>query len=110
VPENDNYIGCIPEKKYFAPELFNESKKKEFEKWYDENKNIVYDFKKELYEYCVSDVKLLKEGCIKFRNIIKKTTTIDPFETNITIASLCHHIYRTKLMKPDTIGLIPEKG
>ncbi len=31
----------------FAPELFNESKKKEFEKWYDENKKNVYVFKKE---------------------------------------------------------------
>ena len=35
---------------------------------------------------------------------------IDPFLTSITIASLCHHILRSKIMKPETIGIIPENG
>jgi hypothetical protein len=52
----------------------------------------------------------LREGCLAFRKIImEKTDGIDPFENNITIASLCHHIFRKKLMKKDSIGIIPEK-
>ncbi|CAF0861214.1 unnamed protein product [Brachionus calyciflorus] len=35
---------------------------------------------------------------------------VDPFLSSITIASLCHHIFRSKIMKPETIGIIPENG
>ena len=35
---------------------------------------------------------------------------VDPFLESITIASLCHHIYRKMILKPDTISIIPELG
>ena len=35
-------------------------------------KKLVYDFQQELVSYCQSEVKLLKEGFLKFRTIIKK--------------------------------------
>jgi G:T-mismatch repair DNA endonuclease (very short patch repair protein) len=110
IPENNFYVGTIPDKKYYAPELFNESKKKEFDTWYNKNEFLIFDFQKEIYEYCLSDVKLLKEGCLQFRKIILSVTGIDPFEKNITIASLCHHIYRAKIMKEKSIPLIPDNG
>ena len=36
--------------------------------------------------------------------------TIDPFLECITIASLCHLIYRKMILKPSTISIIPELG
>ena len=110
-PENQNYIGVIPEKFYFGSDYFSVAKKEEFEKWYETSKNSLYDFKNEIISYCMSDVKLLKEGCLAFRSIIINITNgIDPFAKCITIASLCHYIYRKILMKPNTISVIPVLG
>ena len=53
---------------------------------------------------------LLKQGCLAFRKIILSITNIDPFKECITIASVCHLIYRKYLMKPKTIGIIPDIG
>ena len=57
----------------------------------------------------MSDVEILMKGCLAFRKIIMdQTEGIDPFQKSITIASLCHYIYRTKLMEPETIAILPE--
>ena len=66
-----------------------------------------FSFKQELENYCISDVKLLKEGTMTFRkNILNLTENkIDPFHRCITIASVCHLVYRTSLMKRNTIGI-----
>ncbi len=71
-----------------------------------------FNFKQELENYCISDVKLLKEGTLTFRkNILNLTSNkIDPFHRCITIASVCHLVYRTSLMKPNTIGIVPVNG
>ena len=50
------------------------SGRKNFEKWYDEQvaKNVEFDFQNELVEYCESDVKLLKQGCLTFKRVFEK--------------------------------------
>ena len=110
-PENQNYVGWIPDEKYFAPQFFSDKKRKEFDEWYPKQKYIVYNFRKELIEYCKSDVELLKQGTLAFKKIICEITKgIDPFNTCITLASVCHLIFRQLLMKPKTIGIIPVLG
>ena len=61
IPENQEYVGSIPEKYYYMPESMSVSGRKNFEKWYGEQvaKNVEFDFQNELVEYCGSDVKLL---------------------------------------------------
>lgn len=110
--DNENYIGSIPGKAYYTPEFFSESKRKEFDEWYDQQKNKVFDFNKELSDYCISDVKLLKYGTLTFRKNILNITNgnIDPFHRCITIASLCHLVFRSMLMKPRSIGIISPLG
>ena len=75
-------------------------------------KKQVFDFNKELTEYCLSDVKLLKQGVLSFRKNIMNITNgeIDPFHRCITIASLCHLVFRKMLMKPRSIGIISPLG
>ena len=111
-PENQNYIGMIPAKKYYTPQYFNVSKRADFDLWYDEQKDKIFNFNHELTQYCISDVKLLKEGTLSFRRNILNITkeTIDPFHRCITIASLCHLVYRSMLMEPKSIGVIPLNG
>lgn len=111
-PENFGYEGQIPAKHYYSPENFDTKKREEFDIWYHNQSTKIFNFDKELVSYCKSDVQLLKEGTLAFRNIILKITSnrIDPFYKCITIASLCHVIYRTLIMKPETIGIIPTMG
>ena len=75
--------------------------------------NSTYDFFKELQSYCRSDVDLLMRGCLAFRqNIIDVTKKeedqdfvdgIDPFCVAVTVASLCHYIFRNQMLKENQI-------
>lgn len=55
----------------FMVESMSVETKKEFEKWHADQvkNNVEFDFQKELYEYCCSDVQLLKEGCMVFQTL-----------------------------------------
>ena len=112
-PENFNYVGEYPDKKFYCTEFFSESKKREFDYWYESVKHTTFNFDQELTEYCKSDVLLLKEGCIKFAHIIKEITHnwkgfINPFTNSLTAPSMCHVLYRRDLMPKESIGIIPE--
>ncbi len=69
-----------------------------------------------LQAYCKSDVELLMQGCLAFRKSIIEVTKsdddpnflngIDPFCVSVTIASLCHYIFRNKMLKKNQIILL----
>ena len=113
-PENKNYVGPYPAAEFYGTKYFSSKKLIEFNQWHSEQQGKVFDFAKEIREYCWSDVLLLAMGCIKYRQIIldlsKKHGSIDPFVQCNTIASLCHIIYRTMHLKPNTLPFIPENG
>jgi hypothetical protein len=93
--ENRNYIGEIPDVSYFKPERMNTKKYDEFMEWYNHKKdnNYVWDEEKEMSEYCISDVDILRKCCIKFRKLYLSIAGIDPF-TYLTIASVCMAIFK----------------
>ena len=110
---NQSYVGAYPDRSFYTPQFFSSKKLEEFNTWYDRVKDQTFDFQHEFQEYCWSDVYLLAAGCIKFRQVIMNLTqphSIDPFEKSITIASLCHLIYRSMLLQPKTLPYIPERG
>ena len=74
LPCNQNYIGTYPSADYYQSEYFNVKKKKQFDEWYATVKNQKFDFKKEFEDYCWSDVRLLAEGCMIFRNCCIEST------------------------------------
>ena len=53
------------------------NKKDECETWHAEQvfKGESWNFQTEMLEYCKSDVKLLKEGCLKFATDFEKEAT-----------------------------------
>jgi hypothetical protein len=65
----------------------------------------LFDFKKELYDYCNSDVDILRRGCLELRKQFLEIANIDPFRY-ITIAGVCMAIYRSKYIKKDTIAVV----
>ena len=108
--ENCNYVGTLPDMKYYSPDTMRVSQHKNFTTWYKENKDNIFDFQKELESYCISDVDILRRSCLKFRANFMDVTTVDPFETTCTIAAACMRVYRTKFLTYETIGLIPHGG
>ena len=91
----------------------------EFLVWYKDkiDSGEQFDFQKEIVEYCQSDVHILRNACLRFREIILSITGtqevhfdekdgaldtkckggIDPFQL-ITIASLCMRIFKSKFL------------
>ncbi|KAL9982832.1 hypothetical protein ACROYT_G004941 [Oculina patagonica] len=110
-PENQDYVGHIPDKQHYMPETMSVGGRKDFETWHDEQvaMNVEFDFQKELIEYCESDVKLLKEGCLTFKRLFEKQSEFNPFD-NMTIASACNRDLRQNRMAPNTIASEPLHG
>lgn len=65
----------------------SEGNRKAFLEWYNDRvrENYVFDFKKELREYCRSDVDNLRRSMLKFRENFLKLENIDPLQY-VTIA------------------------
>ena len=87
----------------------------EFEEWYREESArcqppAVYDLKRELIEYCGSDVKLLKAGCQKFVAEFRTVAGFDPLEKCVTITQACNRYWCKRVMEEDSIALEPCSG
>ena len=71
------------------------------------SENYIFDFKKEILEYCRSDVDILRRGIMKLREDFIQLENIDPLRY-ITIAIVCMTIYRSNYMPKKTIAIVPE--
>ena len=81
-----------------------------FYKWYDTQREKVFNMEEELPKYCRSDVDILRRCCLNFAQTVKGLCKVNPFEHCITIASLCNLIFRTMFLKKETIAIIPHVG
>ena len=110
-PENQEYVGPIPDMKYYMPETMSVSGRKAFETWYAQQvaDQVQFDFSKELIEYCQSDVKLLKAGCLNFKRFFEAESKSNPFD-RMTIASACNRDLRQNRMEANTIASEPIHG
>ena len=120
LPENQKYIGAYPNKAYYGMsdmrgghsdvtgELTGQIA--EFEQFYNSVKDGVFDLQKELYQYCLSDVLILKDACLKFRRDFIATTKMDPLIRHMTLSQLSMDFYRSKLMRPYSIARITENS
>ena len=89
IPEHQTYVGPVLALDYYMPETMSPQAKQALEIWHKEqrDKNVVFDFRKELVAYCESDVRLLKEGCLTFKRLFEAQAGFNPFE-HITIAGV----------------------
>ena len=106
---NKNYVGPIPSKKHYGYNQIKPDERSKFLKWYKErvSESYVFDFKKEILEYCRSDVDILRRGIMKLREDFIQLENIDPLRY-ITITSACMTIYRSNYIPKKTIAIIPE--
>ena len=106
---NKDYVGTMPSKKHYGYNQMKLDEKSKFLKWYEEHEseNYVFDFKKEILEYCRSDVDILRRGIMKLREDFIQLENINPLRY-IMIASVCMTIYRSNYMPKKTIAIVPE--
>ena len=92
--DNWNYIGEIPDIKYFDPCSMSVDKRSQFFSWwYDKhNSKYIWNHIKETDEYCVSDVNILLQGCNVYSQEGMDLVGIDPLEKQ-TIASWVMDLY-----------------
>nr|CAI5820605.1 unnamed protein product [Callosobruchus analis] len=87
---NKNYVGPIPALEYYDRDnLKDEKTRNEMLKWHSKMvaQNYVFDFQKEILQYCISDVDILTQSCLKFREMLMAKTGVCPFMEATTIAS-----------------------
>jgi hypothetical protein len=92
----------MPDKAAYGYSTMNKAGKVEFDSWYDAS--MTFNYQKEMFEYCFSDVEIHSRGCLEYRNLFLQISLEDPFQY-ITIAQLCIHIYK-HMIPVDTIGIM----
>ena len=75
--DNAHYVGPLPDKQHYGVDNMSRKERETFIAWHDDltSQGYVFDFRKELLEYCVSDVTILREACLCFRKLLLKATT-----------------------------------
>ena len=126
-PEHENNIlPTLPDREYYDPDSMSKERREEFDAWYDENKLKPFNFQEEMLEYCISDVDILQNACMKFRKLLMQETgnaeeqvledgmlhtiykqAVDPFSV-LTIASVCMAVFRAKFL-PETWEILTEE-
>jgi hypothetical protein len=108
--ENWDYVGPIPEAHYYGADRMPESKRRQFFDWYESQRDVEFDFRKEILDYCRSDVDILAKCCTAFEDLFEQVCGVRPFDVAITIASACMHTFRRNFLKPGTIATVPHGG
>ena len=110
--QNQIYEGYMPDKSYGDPDGMSPTCKDQFEKWYDEkvSERYIFNFQHELLTYCQSDVRLLKQGRMKFQSQFHEICGFNPMKESITIASACNVAYRKNWMPENKIAAEPVRG
>ena len=110
--EHQEYVGPMPEESFYDPDGMTAKKKGEFQRWHAQKvaEEYVFNLRHEMKEYCISDVKLLKAGCMKFQSEFESHADFRPMEKCVTIASACNRFWRKKLLPKNTIAVEPPPG
>lgn len=95
-PENQTYVGPMPNVSYFEPHSMSPKKRDQFLIWHREQTQMVgdqYDFHKELVEYCQSDVHILAETIKAYMTQQMSRYPLNPLN-QLTIASYAMALYK----------------
>jgi hypothetical protein len=105
---NYEYVGKIPDEKWFEPEKKSEKELEEFQLWYQARVNdstFVYDFKKELISYNMLDTQILRIGALKFDASFFELSGFSALENCVSISSASMMYYRKCFLKDKSIIL-----
>lgn len=105
--KNQEYIGKYRAEEYYGYKEMNSTSKIDFDNWYETVKDKTFNFKKEIFYYCLLNVLILAKGCSIYRNTFLGITKncLDPFQS-ITIAQFCkRNCLKLLCCQKKTIGI-----
>ncbi|XP_055355347.1 uncharacterized protein LOC129600792 [Paramacrobiotus metropolitanus] len=109
--ENWNKIVPFPSKDEYGYTSMKQKDRIAFDHWYEAevvDKNGLFDFRREFEGYCRNDVTVLRKCCQQFCQLFMDISDgLNPFVSALTIAGVCSNYWRTFLLQPEQIGLIP---
>ncbi|TPX53505.1 DNA-directed DNA polymerase [Powellomyces hirtus] len=112
-----DYVGPLPDLEDYGFDAYPVDKRLEARKWYkrllrsSRDGTYVFDYKKELVEYCKNDVDILAASIKLFKELLLLATdgNIDPWAYP-TIASACMSTYRSMFMPEESIPTVHTDG
>ena len=68
-PENYEYVGPMLSEELYCVSSMKTKAARDFNSWYDDQvaKKYVFNIRRELFDYCISDVTILRQACHAFR-------------------------------------------
>ena len=99
--DNEHYVGPLPDKQHYGVDNMSRKERETFIAWHDDltSKGYVFDFRKELLEYWVSDVTILREACLCIRKLSLKATTGMEYENLKGTHNQCHAHMTSRIFK-----------
>nr|CAD2192347.1 unnamed protein product [Meloidogyne enterolobii] len=100
-PTKDDYLanGMMPEKRA------------QFDTWFEKHNNEPFNLNEQLASYCTNDVEILMAALVAFRKeFLEVSNGLDVLRESMTIASACMKHFRMNHLKPQHVGIVPEKG
>jgi ribosomal protein L37AE/L43A len=99
--ENQDYVGTIPDLKYFHPETLTKEDYEELKLWHSKfhQEKKVWDFKKEILKYCQQDVRLLCQILKIYNKIHREISGLSPFMKS-TSAGVSQRVFLKIYLEP----------
>lgn len=93
----------------YCTSYMTDKDKLDFNAWYDEqvDNNYVFNFKQEIFDYCQSDVNILRNSMEQFRTLFMDISGFDRLHNCLTLSSACMAIYRLNHLPLYSIGMVP---
>ena len=115
--QNRDYTGGLPPLDMFDDKNLTGKQRESLVTWYNAEKlryeqdpTLIFDIKRENLKYCTNDTEILKQGVEAYRKQMMDTFGgLDPME-RITLPSYCNLVYRSLMMEPETIAILPDNG
>ena len=100
---NAHYIGPLSSDEFYGPGTMSVADRGAFLDWHENIRpGYVFDFQKEIVEYCKMDVEIWRCTCIRFREIFIEVAQTDPFVFACTIASTCWYVFKKNFLHNNT--------
>jgi hypothetical protein len=97
----------LPKDDYYY-NIMKPEKRSKFFSWYTANQNQVFNLREELAVYCMSNVRLLSEGLVKFRQLLLDQCAFEGHYKCTTLASVAMTHFRMNILEDFKIGVASE--
>ena len=111
-PDNQQCLARIPDLELYDSDGMMAKKNQDLLHWQADQvrRNVSFNFRQEMIDYCKSDVALLKAGCEAFQQEFQTQAGFNPMAKCMTIASALNLYWRKHHLPPNSIAVELVRG